>query len=62
MFGELALEKKFLNFVNVICFLVIIFLLKRTWYPIEQTLIPFTQKCYAPTFVEIGRVVLKKIF
>ena len=44
------------------CYFVIISPCKRLWPFIWRNWIPFTQGCFVPSFVEIGSVVLEKIF
>ena len=60
--GQVVLEKRIFNFVNVFS-LFRNYLPLKGWGPLfEQSRIPFTQGCSVPSLVEIGSVVLEKIF
>ena len=62
--GPVVLEKKILKFRQCIFrYLVIISPLGKGRGPLfELTCIPFTQGCIVPSLVEIGPVVLEKIY
>ena len=53
-------RRRFLNFVNVFHYFVIISPCKRAGLFIWTNWIPFIQRCFVPTLVENGQVVLEK--
>ena len=59
--GPVVLEKKIFQFRPCIFAISLLSPLGKGWGPpFELTLIPITQKCFVPSLVEIGRVVLEK--
>ena len=61
--GPVVQKEKILNFLKVLLqFCYHIPMLKGVVFPFEQTQILFTQGCFLLSLVEIGPVVLQKIF
>ena len=59
--GHVVLEKKIFKFYQCIFAILLISPLVKGCNPLfEQIQIPFTQRCFVPSLVEIGPVVLEK--